>query len=342
MRLAALIKSSDDPVYRYRLRAFEPELRRRGWEVSLHCLPKKWQTRLPLYLRLWPASVVVLQQRLLGRGEILVLRRSATRLVYDFDDAIMYRSSNSPKGPYSRRKEARFRAILEAADVIIAGNRFLAEAAGCYTDPVKIYRIPTCVDPGHYLLASHERESPKLQLVWIGSASTLRTLGGFSRHLEAIASVISKVQLKVICDFFPSEMPIPVVQCPWSAEREASDLATADVGISWMPDGTWSRGKCGLKVLQYMAAGLPVIANPVGVHCEMIAHGRNGFLAETPEEWAEAVQHLARDPELRRAMGRVGRKTVLEGYSPGRWADTFVGVVSGDVRTRNSRCVLGG
>ena len=75
------------------------------------------------------------------------------------------------------------------------------------------------------------------------------------------------------------------------------------MGISWVPDDDWSRGKCGLKVLQYMAAGLPVVANSVGVHRHMIRHGETGFLAESESDWIDAVRNLARQPELRRMMG---------------------------------------
>ena len=104
-------------------------------------------------------------------------------------------------------------------------------------------------------------------------------------------------------------------------------MATSDIGISWLPDDTWSQGKCGLKVLQYMAAGLPVVANPVGVQAEMVRHGETGFLAETPDQWAEAVGRLARDPALRRTMGRAGRRRVETGFSvafgAGRWLEVL-------------------
>src|SRR5207253_3934259 len=116
--------------------------------------------------------------------------------------------------------------------------------------------------------------------------------------------------LKLICDRFLSLRHLPVVRCRWSQAGETAALADADIGISWVPDDLWSRGKCGLKVLQYMAAGLPVVANPVGVQAELVRHGENGFLARTPDEWAEAVGRLAHDPELRRRMGQAGRRLV--------------------------------
>ncbi|MGE5754108.1 MAG: glycosyltransferase, partial [Planctomycetaceae bacterium] len=104
---------------------------------------------------------------------------------------------------------------------------------------------------------------------------------------------------------------------------EAEELAAGDVGISWVPDDLWSRGKCGLKVLQYQAAGLPVLANPVGVQAEMVVPEVSGLLATTPDEWVEAVRRLATDPALRLRMGRAARASVESGYSVAAWAATF-------------------
>jgi glycosyltransferase involved in cell wall biosynthesis len=133
--------------------------------------------------------------------------------------------------------------------------------------------------------------------------------------LEEIGRNIPGVQLKLICDRFFSLRHVTVVECPWSEATEAEAIASADIGISWIPDDQWSRGKCGLKVLQYMAAGLPVIANPVGVHPEMVRPGQNGYLAATPREWVEALMRLASDVPLRHRMGRFGRQRLEADYS---------------------------
>jgi glycosyltransferase involved in cell wall biosynthesis len=149
-------------------------------------------------------------------------------------------------------------------------------------------------------------------LAWIGSASTLKSLELIRPLLEYVGKQTPGLRLKMVCDRFFRMDHVAVVACPWSEFGEAAALATSDVGISWMPDDLWSRGKCGLKVLQYMAAGLPVVANPVGVHVEMVRHGETGFLARTEQEWHGAVATLAADPGLRRRMGLAGRRR-LEG-----------------------------
>jgi glycosyltransferase involved in cell wall biosynthesis len=102
--------------------------------------------------------------------------------------------------------------------------------------------------------------------------------------------------------------------CPWSRATEAEQLADADIGVSWLPDDAWSRGKCALKVLQYMAAGLPALANPVGMQAELVKPGRTGYLASTAAEWIDAIRALASSTELRLAMGDEARRGVNEAY----------------------------
>jgi glycosyltransferase involved in cell wall biosynthesis len=143
--------------------------------------------------------------------------------------------------------------------------------------------------------------------------------------LEGLGRRVPGLRLKLVCDRFLKLDGLPVVAVPWAADGEAAALATADVGVSWIPDDDWSRGKCGLKVLQYMAAGLPVVCNPVGVHPEMVQSGTTGYLAATPGEWLAAVATLAAEPWLRRRMGAAGRRRLEADYSvaagAARWLD---------------------
>jgi glycosyltransferase involved in cell wall biosynthesis len=108
---------------------------------------------------------------------------------------------------------------------------------------------------------------------------------------------------------------IPAVTIPWTEEGEVAAISSFDIGIMPLVDEPFERGKCGYKLIQYMACSVPVIASPVGVNCEIVEHGVNGFLAATPDDWERAITTLARDPQLRLRMGLAGRQRVEARYS---------------------------
>lgn len=313
MHLIALVDHPDHVCCRYRLAAFRPHLEAAGHTLELRSWPRPWWGWWSLPAELAPADLVIVQRKLLSPWQLFWVRRASRRLAFDFDDAVFLRDSWSPKGLHSRRRTCRFAALLRACTFVVAGNSFLRDEAVRWSGTERIHVIPTCVDPARYPLARHERaEDP--QLVWVGSSSTLRGLEAIRPVLESLGQRLPGVRLKLICDRFLELWSLPVEACPWSEATEGVEIARADIGIGWVPDDRWSHGKCGLKVLQYMAAGLPVVANPVGVQAEMVRHGETGFLAETPAQWLEAVGRLARDPDLRRRMGAAGRRRLEQEY----------------------------
>jgi glycosyltransferase involved in cell wall biosynthesis len=262
-------------------------------------------------------------------------------LLFDFDDAVWLRDSYSAKGFDDPKRAARFRVMVRACDRVIAGNEYLADEARKFTLADRVCVIPTCVDVTRYSLAEPTPPAPPslkgrgekaedptpqpfreggvgfslpLRLVWVGSSSTLKGLERFAPTLSAIGRAVPGTRLKLICDRFTEFPGLPVERCSWTETTEAAEIAAADVGIGWVPDDPWSRGKCGLKVLQYQAAGLPVIANPVGVQADFV-RAETGFRATTAEEWVSAVRALAADPVLRARLGAAGRKQVAERYS---------------------------
>lgn len=313
MKVVALVESADHVCCRYRLAAFRPALEPAGYDLRLEPLPRSLWGRLRLYRSLRTADAVVLQRRLLSGPELSLLRRRARRLIFDFDDALWLRDSYSPKGFESRNRSHRFRAAVGAADAVFAGNPTLAAEARRHSSADRVTVIPTCVDPAAYPVADHGTHSA-VRLVWVGSSSTLQGLERFRDTLDAIGRGAPGIRLKLICDRFLTFDHLPVDPVRWSAATEAAEIAASDVGIGWVPDDPWSRGKCGLKVLQYQAAGLPVVANPVGVQADFVRDGATGFLAETREQWVEAVRRLAADAGLRRRLGEAGRKQVEERY----------------------------
>lgn len=323
MRLVALVRAADHVCCRYRVAAFRPWLELAGHSLELVSLPRSWPSRWLLFRRLQGANVLI-QRQLLPAWQLAQLRASAARLVFDFDDAIFLRDSYAAEGLHDARRLRRFVATMRACDAVIAGNAFLAEHASMYADPQRVHVIPTCLDETRYPVLE-TKESDGKELVWIGSSSTLKGIERVAPMLERLGEEIPGLRLKVVCDRFPTLRHLRVVRVPWSEAGEAAELAASDVGISWVPDDLWSRGKCGLKLLQYMAAGLPLLTNPVGVHRDIVRDGETGYLVSTPEEWCAAVRRLCRDAELRRAMGRAGRRRLEADYSVSigaqRWAE---------------------
>jgi glycosyltransferase involved in cell wall biosynthesis len=258
---------------------------------------------------------VLVQRKLLAGWERGLLRRRAARLLFDFDDAVFLRDSYALRGSRHLGRSRRFAALVRDCDVVVAGNRFLADEAARHTGVGRIQVIPTCVDPDRYRPAEPSRAGAGVRLIWIGSSSTLQGLETIAPLLEEIGRRIPGLVLQLVCDRFFRLEHLPVLATPWSEVGEAQELAAADIGISWVPDDAWSQGKCGLKILQYMAAGLPVVTNPVGVHAEMVVQGETGFLASTASEWIAAVARLAADPALRQRMGSAGRQRLQARYS---------------------------
>lgn len=323
MRILALSEGAQHVCYRYRIAAFAPEVARRGWQLEALPLARQtWARREQLHAARG-ADVVILQRKLLPFWQLRLLRRRASVLVYDFDDALFCRDSFAKKSQSSLMRLGHFWATVYASDLVLAGNQFLREQTASYIEAERVRLLPTCVEPHRYPLAQHNSRPGQAQLVWIGQPSTLGCLSLAEAHWRAAAQQVPGLCLRVVCSEFPELDALPVVPRPWSGRTEGSELAAADIGVSWLPDDTWSHGKCGLKVLQYMAAGLPVVANPVGLHRELIVPGQTGFFAESPGEWAAAVSLLAGDPALRRRMGAAGRARVEAQFSVARWAGDF-------------------
>jgi glycosyltransferase involved in cell wall biosynthesis len=330
MEVLALIESPNHVCYRYRIAAFAAALARRDFTLRPVALRLRTLSRTRQLLDSRRPHTVILQRRLLPRWQIRILRHAARRIIFDFDDAVFQRDSYHRKGQHCRRKLARFKATVQAADMVTVGNDHLRQAVLRYVEPDRVRVIPTCVDPTLYRPANHSRAGQGIRLAWIGSSSTMPGLQLIQRHLAVAGERVPGLELHVICDRAVELTGVRTVLREWSSQTEAADLADCDVGISCLPDDPWSRGKCGLKVLQYMAAGLPVVANPVGTSPEMVIPGETGFLADTPEEWAEAIRLLASDPELRHKLGTAGRRLVQQRYSVARWEEPFAAVIAGN------------
>jgi glycosyltransferase involved in cell wall biosynthesis len=332
MKVLALIEKPADPCYRYRIEAFAWALAERGLFLEVATLDERLPRRVAQLLAAGFAHVVVLQRKLLPRWQLSLLRASARRLIYDVDDAVFGHDSFSPKGPWSSSRLARFRATVRAADAVTAGNHYLRQHALASTDRDRVHVVPTCVEPTWYEPAEHHRAGAASRMVWIGQRSTMASLALVREHLAAIADALPGVELRVVSDGAPDPLGMRVTIRSWSSATEAAELAAADIGIAWLPEDGWSCGKCGLKVLQYMAAGLPVVTNPVGMNSEMVIPGVTGFLATTPAEWAQAIAWLAAHPDARRRMGGAARQFVQDHYCASTWAPRVASLIDAVAR----------
>lgn len=254
------------------------------------------------------ADVVVILRRTFRWPWLNLLRRASRTLVFDFDDAIFVRGS----GEASASKLARFGRTVAACDLVWAGNRYLAENAGRYNRAVII--APTALDPTKYLITPPKPDAT-FDLVWIGSSATRKHLVSILPALERAAAVVPGLRLRIVADFTLQTERLVIDAVPWSAEGEAAALASAHVGIAPLPDNPFTRGKCGLKILQYMAAGLPVIASPVGVNADLVEPEVTGYTAVDDDGWLAAIEKLAADGDERQRMGEEGRRRCIAHYT---------------------------
>lgn len=254
------------------------------------------------------ADLVVILRKTFPFPLLWLLRRSSHRLVFDFDDSIFCNTDGSA----SMTRMKRFSNMVKACDHVFAGNEFLSEAASALNPAVTL--IPTCVDLDRYT-SEVTKPQNSITLVWIGSSSTKKYLSELIPALRLAAARIPSLRIKIIADFDLPEAGFPTVAVPWSAATEVGELSSSHIGIAPMHDDDWSRGKCALKILQYMAVGLPVISSAVGANAEVVESDRNGYLATSDAEWCERILELAENPDLRTRLGSEGRAKVQREYS---------------------------
>jgi glycosyltransferase involved in cell wall biosynthesis len=154
---------------------------------------------------------------------------------------------------------------------------------------------------------------------WIGLPYNFEYLNLIRDALRRMQAQL-QMRFRVISSHPPVLPGVNVEFRRWSLDTEVEDLQDCQLGVMPLFDDRWARGKCGLKLLQYMAMGIPVVASPVGVNKEIISDGTNGFWATSEEEWFKRLMQLCQDSPLRATMGRAGRQTVVEQYSLETWA----------------------
>ncbi|UCE99068.1 MAG: glycosyltransferase family 4 protein [Planctomycetota bacterium] len=300
MNLLVVTNNPTRASFRQRIGIYLDFLRTKDINCEVAKLPSGSLARRKLFKQAGKFDGVFLHKKGLNFLDALWLRKYSKKIIYDFDDAIMY----NPKAPEANSLShfIPFRRTVGLANAVIAGNSYLAEHAKRFNPNVEI--LPTGLDTNAYKQLANPQNDGKIRLVWIGSKSTLRYLTEIGAALEEISSRFDNVILRLICDDFPDLQNITVEKRLWSKESEAMDLATSDIGLAPLPDNRFTKGKCGFKILQYAAAGLPIVASPVGVNTRYIQQGSNGFLAHSDSDWVNHLSQLINEPELRKQMSQ--------------------------------------
>ena len=271
--------------------------------------------RLLALVTLGGRDLIVIEGQLFPYAPPLVerlLRWCGYRMVIEMDDAIYL----------TRGHERKIPALLAMAHGAVVGNEQLASYARQFAPQVWV--VPTVVDTDRFLPKQPSVGPPRdptqdtITLVWMGLAYNLAYLDVLAPAIRALQTRFH-LRLRVVCSRPPKLEGVNVEFRVWNMDREVADLQDAAIGVMPLNDTAWARGKCGLKLLQYMAVGLPAIASPVGVNRDVIMTGHNGFLAATAQEWYDCLESLCRQPQLREDIGLAARRTVEERYSLAVW-----------------------
>lgn len=232
--------------------------------------------------------------------------------VADYDDPVFHRYDMHDSALVRQLLGTKIDDTMRAAKIVVAGNDYLAQRA-IKAGAKRVEIVPSVLDVTRHSV-SPGRDKMPFCVGWIGQRSTALYLAELDRPLRALYAD-GPMTFRVVGAPNWDSTACPLESRPWSAMTEATEIQSMDVGVMPLLDDKWARGKCGYKLIQYMASGKPVVASPVGVNTQIVEHGVTGFLARSETEWLSSLRALRDDPALRRRMGAAGRAKVESQYS---------------------------
>ncbi len=255
------------------------------------------------------------------------LARRAGRMVFDFDDAI-YTPATNYDNPLDRLRDwSKPAELIRRADAVVPGSDVLAGYARRFTDRARVQVLPTVLDADAFTPDLAARDPGRVTIGWIGTPRNTSYLRPLRSAFEAITAAHPEVRL-----VFVGAEPFDCGSAPatirdWRLDREVDDLRSFDIGIMPLADDEQARGKCGFKLIEYMAVGAACVASPVGANLSIVEPGRTGLFAASPAEWTEALARLVADADLRRRMGLAGRARVESHYCLNAVAPRLLAVI---------------
>ncbi|MDI6789055.1 MAG: glycosyltransferase, partial [Planctomycetota bacterium] len=322
MKVLFVTRSADHPATRLRVLQYLEYLKSAGIQTEVVSFPKSILGWIAFLKKSKEFNGVFFQKKRVAPFWLIRLKRQGLKLLYDFDDAVMFNSSRHPN-PESPLRMKHFISMVKNCDGIIAGNSYLKSFAEVHNRQVWV--IPTALDTTKYAVPPRRDEarptelggkshllstrggsasggdddtptcsepSEPVTLGWIGGGKSLVFLKALQPLLDKLANHYKNIKLKIVCNEFFDSTPggIEIVKKEWSEDEESQDVLSFDIGLAPLPDDPWSRGKCATKLLQYMACGVPSVTSAVGVHNEIIKDGANGFLVYS-EPFGNAPAH---------------------------------------------------
>jgi glycosyltransferase involved in cell wall biosynthesis len=320
--------SSLGPSSRYRAYQYQDDFRKAGWQFEIFPLFEdeyftalrdpihirqilrkstysisRFADRL-FHLRNSDADLIVIEQQLFPHVPFVLEKQFLPRkFLLEIDDAI-----------YLTHPRKLPKLFAEAAGVV-AGNDILESVVLQFQRNVDV--VPTTINTDQFK-PLNRKPNQKIVLGWSGLEYNFKYLDEISAVIEDLLKQYP-VELVILSGSPPESFPIPYRFEKWDPSREAEQIGSFDIGLMPLKIDEWTKGKCAMKLLQYMAVGIPGIATPVGVNMKVVEDGVNGFLAETPDEWKSKLEFLLNDPSLRRNMGSAARAKVVNEYSKDVW-----------------------
>ena len=233
--------------------------------------------------------------------------------IVDYDDAVFHNYDHSRFRIVKWLMKNKIDRVMCYADLVWVGSPYLEERA-LRASAARIERLPTAIDSNRYRQKVYLSDTPYVTIGWIGSPNTSKYLDEIINALERLHQAYSIKFLMVNGEkklSFTGHLEL----VPWSERGEVDALLQMDIGIMPLPDSPWERGKCGYKLIQYMACGLPVIATPIGINRDIVHHGVNGYLASSEDEWVDYLGKLVTNAKTRQEMGKNGYALVQQSYT---------------------------
>ena len=256
--------------------------------------------------------------------EWLLAKVLKKKIIYDFDDAIWIPNTSKENRMASWIKAFwKVKYICRWSYKVAGGNEYLCAYARRYNNDVVL--LPTSVDIVTRYNKIKDHKTGQIVIGWTGSHSTMHYLEEMLPLFKRVTSEFD-AQIMIISNKKPDFEISNLKFMHWQEATEIDDLLQFTIGIMPLKKDAWSEGKCGFKLIQYAALGIPAVSSPVGVNKNIVEQGVTGFLCETEHEWYMALQKLITDVGLREKMGTRGKEKIATQYSVQANAGIFLGL----------------